>query len=370
MKVPFNQPYVPETYIADGDSLRGLGKYYESCRKAIRKKLGFEKLILTGSCTAALEIVSLALEIQPGDEVILPSYTYVSTANAFALRGAKLVFVDSYSHHPSIDLDLLEKAITKKTKVIVIVHYGGIAIDYDKLKKIKARYKIPILEDAAHCFGSRSEKNIIGSVGDFAAFSFHETKNISCGQGGALIVNNAKYWNKVNMISQCGTNKLDFIEKNVPYYSWKTTGSNYLLAEPLCAILLAGLRSLSAINKKRSAICQTYYSELEPVLKERIRAISPIQNGGNGHIFYLSLKDKKTRDQFISYLKKYGIETTFHYFPLHLSEYYLKNGGKKEKLKNTELFGDTLVRLPLFYQLSEAQQQFVIRKIKSFFNVI
>jgi dTDP-4-amino-4,6-dideoxygalactose transaminase len=170
------------------------------------------------------------------------------------------------------------------------------------------------------------------------------------------------------MISQCGTDKLDFIEKKVPFYSWKTVGSNYLLAEPLCAILLAGLRSLSKINKTRNVLYENYYKGLQFLVKGKIRTISPMKKGGNGHIFYLCLKDKKTRDKFIAYLKKQKIEATFHYSPLHLSEYYLKNGGGKQKLKNAEFFGDTLVRLPMFYQLSKTQQKFVIQQVKSFFD--
>lgn len=369
MKVPFNQPYIPQTHIAGGESLRGLGKYYESCRKVLKKELGFERLILTGSCTAALEIVSLVLDIQPGDEVILPSYTFVSTANAFALRGAKLVFVDSYAHHPSMDLDLLENSISSRTKAIVIVHYGGIAIGYDQLNLIKNKYKIPVIEDAAHCLGSSFGKKRIGSIGDFSTFSFHETKNITCGQGGALVVNNKKYWSKANMISQCGTDKLDFINGKVKYYSWRTLGSNYLLAEPLCAILLASLKSIHKINQRRAEIYENYYSQLEPALKGRLKAISPLQKGGNGHIFYLAVNNKKTRDQLIDYLKKNGVESTFHYFPLHLSEFYLRSGAKKQKLKNTEAFGETLLRLPLFYQLSKSQQDFVIKQVKAFFKV-
>src|SRR5688572_5779821 len=242
MNVPFNQPYLSPVTLKGTDVLRTLGKNYDACRKEIKRQTGLRNVILTPSCTSALELVALALKIQPGDEVILPSFTYVSTANAFALRGAKLIFLDTYKHHPTIDLGLVEKAITHRTKAIIIVHYGGIAINYSDLKKLKKKYKIAIVEDAAHCFGAKSGNSTVGSLGDFATFSFHETKNISCGQGGALVVNNPKFWKDANMIAYCGTDKLDFIENRVSVYGWKGPGSNYLLAEPLCVILLASLK--------------------------------------------------------------------------------------------------------------------------------
>jgi len=369
MGVPFNEPFMPSSVRESSDALRTLGSYYENCKKLIKKQLGFERVILTPSCTSGLELIALTLNIKLGDEIILPSYTYVSTANAFALRGAKLIFVDTLSHHPTMDLDLVEKNITAKTKAIVVVHYGGVAINYEQLKRLKKKYSIPIVEDAAHCFGSVYKNVAVGSIGDFAAFSFHETKNISCGQGGAVVVNNQSYWHKANLIAMCGTNKIDFISKKVDFYSWKTIGSNYLLAEPLCVILLAGLKSLKTINKTRAMLFENYHKELSTALKEEVEVVSPLQKGSNGHIFYLTTKNKAKRDQLIAYLKKQGIEATFHYSPLHLSEFYLRNGGKKKTLVNTESFGQTLVRLPLFYQLSKTQQQFVIKHVKGFFKV-
>jgi dTDP-4-amino-4,6-dideoxygalactose transaminase len=368
MKVPFNKPYLPETVLAGADVLRTLGKQYDACRALIKKNTGFEHVILTPSCTSALELIALSLNIKPGDEVILPSYTFVSTANAFALRGAKLVFVDTYDHHPSIDLRNIEKAITPKTKAIVVVHYGGIAIDYLLLKKLKKKYSIPIVEDAAHCFGSRSGESIIGSVGDFAAFSFHETKNISCGQGGVVIINNKKYLDKAYRIAQCGTNKTDFINKKVKFYSWQEIGSNYLMAEPLCAILLAGLKLMKKINHKRVGLCKKYYNSLQVLEKKGDVQLGPYDPDGNGHIFYMVTKDLDTRDRLISFLKKQGIEATFHYAPLHLTAYYLRTGAKKS-LPQTEYFSERLVRLPLFYGLTETMQQFVISNIKKFYQL-
>lgn len=368
MKVPFNEPYLRPISLSGSNCLRTLGKYYQACLNKINKDMGFERVILTPSCTAALELVALTLNIQPGDEVIIPSYTYVSTANAFALRGAKLIFVDTYNHHPTIDLKLIERSITPKTKAIIVVHYGGIAINYEGLKKLKKKHAIPIVEDAAHCFGAKADKANIGSVGDFAAFSFHETKNITCGQGGAVVVNNKKYWRLANMISQCGTDKVDFIEKKVKFYSWQVVGSNYLLAEPLCAILLANLTLRKAINERRMVLWNNYYEELSPLAKQKLIRLPPLDKGGNGHIFYLTVENKKYRDRLIKYLKKLGVEATFHYSPLHLSHYTLSKGSK-QVLKNTEFFGERLLRLPIFYQLTDHQQNHVIKGVRNFYTI-
>lgn len=392
MKVPFNEPYLASLISNKGpDLLRTQGKYYQACKKIIRNKLGFENVILTPSCTSALELIALALNIRPGDEVILPSYTYVSTANAFALRGAKLIFVDTYSNHPSIDIRKIEEAITKKTKAIVVVHYGGIAIDYPLLKKLKNKYQIPIVEDAAHCFGAKSifktsgapgaksifktsgapgaksGKEFIGSVGDFVAFSFHETKNISCGQGGAAIINNPQYVDRINIIAQCGTDKIDFINKKVNFYSWKSLGSNFLLAEPLCAILQNNLKLMEKINKKRVSLCKKYYDELSVLQKKGLIRLSPFDSNGNGHIFYILTKSFAERNNLINHLKLKKVEATFHYHPLHLTDYCKKNIITKS-LKNTEYISDRIVRLPLFYKLTYKQQQYVIKNILEFYD--
>lgn len=366
MKVPFNQPYISSVNFQNPDILRTLGKNYDRCKTEIKKQLGVSNIILTPSCTDALELAALTLGIEPGDEVILPSYTYVSTANAFALRGAQLVFVDTKHNHPSIDLTEVEKKITSKTKAIVVVHYGGIAFDIALLKKIKKTYKVPVIEDAAHCFGSFYGSSPMGTLGDMATFSFHETKNISCGQGGALIINNKKYVEKAQVIAYCGTNKLAFIKNKADHYSWQNLGSNFLLAEPLCAILLASLKRAQKINKKRSMLWQTYYHELNTV-----QGVNPMPfvKGGNGHIFYLIMKNLKERNKLIDYLRLKNIEATFHYSPLHSSSYALKNIGKSN-LPNTENFGACLVRLPLFYQLTEAQQDYVIKEVKSFYGTL
>jgi len=366
MHVPFNQPFVTSVHIDDKSILRTLGKYYQRSVGFFNQKLGLKNIILTPSCTSALELVALCLDLHEGDEVILPSYTYVSTANAFALRGVKLVFADSLPNHPSIDPEEIEKKITIKTKAIVIVHYAGIVLDHEQLIALKKKYKIPVIEDAAHCLGTTINGKQAGTLGDFSTFSFHETKNISCGQGGCLVVNNNSYFDKCLMIAQCGTDKQAFIDKKVKWYSWKSLGSNYLLAEPLCAILLASLKKLKMVTQKRSAIFQTYHTKLSYLEKEGRIKLPPMIKGGNGHIFYLVTKTKAQRDNLIEYLKKQGIESTFHYYPLHKAEFY--NKRKVNKLPNSEKFGDTLVRLPLFYGLTSREQNHVIKSVKSFFE--
>lgn len=367
MKVPFNKPYMPLVTIKGSDVLRTLGKNYQSCQRIFETELGFNRVIFTPSCTAALELIAITLNIQVGDEVILPSYTYVSTANAFALRGAKLVFVDTYQNHPSADLAEVEKAITSKTKAIVIVHYGGVAINYSNIKNLRKKYGIPLIEDAAHCLGSTADGYPIGKMGDFSAFSFHETKNISCGQGGAVIVNNQKYWIKANMISQCGTDKIEFIKGKVKFYSWKIIGSNYLLAEPLCAILLASLKERETINTRRVSLWNEYFRLLKPLAQNNDIQLPPNVEGGNGHIFYIITKTQKTRDQLINYLKTNGIEATFHYKPLHLSDNKIVHANRL-KLRNTKTFGDCLVRLPLFYEMTDREQKWVIKSIIQFYK--
>jgi dTDP-4-amino-4,6-dideoxygalactose transaminase len=367
MKVPFNKPYMPLVTIKGSDDLRTLGKNYQSCQRIFETELGFKRVIFTPSCTAALELIALTLDIHAGDEVVLPSYTYVSTANAFALRGAKLVFVDTYHNHPTADLAEIEKAITSKTKAIVIVHYGGFAINYAKIKKLKKKYGIPVIEDAAHCLGSTAEGSHIGKIGDFSAFSFHETKNISCGQGGAVVVNNKKYWSKSNMISQCGTDKIEFIQGKVKFYSWKVVGSNYLLAEPLCAILLASLKERDVVNARRMFLWKEYHRLLKPLVEVKNIQLPPAVEGGNGHIFYILTNNQRTRDALIRYLKTKDIEATFHYSPLHLSDNKIVQTNRP-KLKNTKIFGECLVRLPLFYELTDRQQKWVVKSIIQFYH--
>jgi len=367
MRVPFNKPYfIPDSVSAFSDPsiLRNQGGFYQACEQLILQ-LGFKHAFLTPSCTDALELVAISLGIQPGDEIILPSYTYVSTANAFVLRGAVPVFVDCRSNHPTLDFEEVEKAITSKTKAIIIMHYGGMAPDYSKWVELKSKWGIPLIEDAAHCYAAKSEGIRIGSVGDFATFSFHETKNITCGQGGAVVVNNPNYLDIVRQVTLCGTDKFDFIDQKVSSYSWKSLGSNFILAEPLCGLLLAGLQSADKINHRRNELCARYFDQLKGLQHDGKFFLPPYDPEGNGHIFYLVTHNIEARSRLVSFLRSKDIEALFHYTPLHLSDYYLKT-GKKLNLPNTCRFGDCLVRLPLFFELSIEEQDLVIESILEF----
>ncbi len=370
MNVPFNEPYAPDSAFSKSshgpDLLRTQGKYYEACKKLLRRKFGFEHIILTPSCTSALELIALTLDIKPGDEIILPSFTYVSTANAFALRGAKLIFVDTYAHHPSIDIKKIEEVIGPKTRAIVVVHYGGLVIDFSGLRKLKKKYNIPVIEDAAHCIGTKAGNEFVGSIGDFATFSFHETKNISCGQGGAVVINNIKYLETAHTVAQCGTDKINFIHKKVNFYSWKSLGSNFLLAEPLCAMLLASLKLIEKINKKRIGLSKKYHRGLLKLEKKKI-ILSPIIEGMNGHIFYILTRNSNERLNLIQQLKSDGIEATFHYYPLHLTDFSVKNNFSRS-LRNTESISERIVRLPMYYNLTPKKQEYVISRIKEFYK--
>lgn len=371
-KVPFNVPYLPggdKKVYRNADLLRTQGVHYENCKKVLQEKFGYKRTIITNSCTAALELAALTLNIKPGDEVIVPSYTYVATANAFALRGAKLKFVDVNKDFASVDFNQLEKLVSKKTKAIVVVHYAGMAYHYDKLALLKKKFKIPIIEDAAQALGSYYKGKPVGSIGDMVAFSFHETKNISCGQGGALVVNNTSYFKKANQISMGGTNKNDFIQGKVKSYSWQTLGSNFLLAEPLCAILYLGLNKIEAVNRKRKRLWKNYYEQLTPLQQgHKIKLPHGDENcEHNAHIFYIQTKNRKERDHFIAAMKRKGIETTFHYQPLHQS-YFANENFNTKKLPNTEVVGNTLVRLPLYYDLTVSEQQRVIRNVQHYFG--
>jgi dTDP-4-amino-4,6-dideoxygalactose transaminase len=376
MNIPFNKPYLPGPFarnsrrIFSGDDiLRTLGPYYQSCYRQLKEMYGVEDLVLTPSCTAALELAAQVLDIQPGDEVILPSFTYVSTANAFVLRGAVPVFVDCYPDSVNMNVDEVEAKITSRTKAIVVVHYSGVARNLEKLVRLKKKHKLFLVEDAAHAIGAEYKGRLLGTSGDLSTFSFHETKNISCGQGGALMINNKKLADKAHVISQCGTNRQDFIRKKTTAYTWISTGSNYLLAEPLCAALDAGLKQEKKITKKRSEAWKYYYGKLKKLHgKIQLPAIEK-DSPGNGHIFHFFAQNKKDRDALIRHLATQGITAAFHYQPLHESPFYTKQYAYiKESLPHAEKAGGTILRLPMFYALTRSEQDRVIRAVSDFFG--
>ncbi|MGK0447506.1 MAG: dTDP-4-amino-4,6-dideoxygalactose transaminase [Polaribacter sp.] len=364
-QIPFNKPYLTghETqYIEDAvatGKISGNGKYTKLCQDYFVKKYGFLKSLLTTSCTDALEMAAILIDIQPGDEVILPSYTFVSTANAFVLRGAKLVFADSRKDHPDIDEDNLEALITSKTKAIVPVHYAGVACDMDKIMAVATKYNLFVIEDAAqaidsHYTGKDGVKRALGSIGHLAAFSFHETKNIISGEGGMLAINDERFKERAEIIWEKGTNRSAFFRGEVNKYGWVDIGSSFLPSDIIAAFLWAQLENLDTIQNRRCEIWNAYDNALKSwAINLGIKTpFLPSYATNNAHMFYLVCKDIEQRNNLIAHLKSKGISAVFHYLSLHESEFY-KDKHDGRSLPETDRYSDCLVRLPMFYELEE-----------------
>lgn len=368
--INFNKPYLHGkelVYIAQAIAtgrISGDGSFTRKCHDFFEHRYGFKKVLMTTSCTDALEMAAILLDIQPGDEVIAPSYTFVSTVNAFALRGANIVFADSYPHHPNIDPAQITKLITARTKAIVVVHYAGVACDMDSIMAIANRYNIPVVEDAAQAIDSYYKGRPLGSIGTFGTFSFHETKNIIAGEGGLLAINDDKYTSRAEIIREKGTNRSSFFRGEVAKYSWVDIGSSFLPSDIIAAYLYAQLESLDAIQLKRKSIWLRYYDNLRVALLGTGILLPKIPEyaTNNAHMFYLVCEGLSQRTMLIDKLKKKGIQAVFHYLSLHKSEYYKDKyiGGP---LCNTDIFSDSLVRLPLFYELSDEQIDYVCSEI-------
>ena len=363
--VPFNKPYLTGKeahYMYDAvhtGKISGNGKYTQKCHKWLEETYGFGKCLLTTSCTDALEMTAILLDIQPGDEVILPSYTFVSTANAFVLRGAKLVFADSRKDHPGIDESSIEALITPNTKVIVPVHYAGVACDMDMIMDIANRHGLFVVEDAAQAIdsyytGKDGVKRALGSIGHLAAFSFHETKNIIAGEGGMLVVNDERFGKRAEIIWEKGTNRSAFFRGEVAKYGWVDVGSSFLPSEIIAAFLWAQLENLEDIQKRRCQIWHTYEKQLRDWATHLNMQLPTIPDyaTNNGHMFYLICDTMEQRTQFIAYLKRKDILAVFHYLSLHTSPYY-KDKHDGRALPESDCYSDCLVRLPMFYELSE-----------------
>ncbi|MGZ3763040.1 MAG: dTDP-4-amino-4,6-dideoxygalactose transaminase [Mucilaginibacter sp.] len=373
--IPFNKPHFTGNeikYISDAMSrgkTAGDGYYSKACERFFCEKYGFAKTFLTTSCTDALELAAILIGIQPGNEVIMPSYTFVSMANAFLLRGAKIVFADSNALNPNIDIDQIESLITPFTKAIVVVHYAGIACDMVHLKAIADKHSIFLIEDAAQAIDSYHEKRPLGSIGHLAAFSFHETKNISCGEGGLLVINDEAFFKRAEIIREKGTNRSAFFRGEVDKYNWVDIGSSFLPSDLLAAFLYAQLENLEAIQEKRKAIWDTYYKNLLPLEKQNKVKLPqlPAYAVNNGHIFYLICKDLETRMAYINYMKANEVQTPFHYVSLHDSPFY-KDKHDGRILPMVQTYQDCLVRLPLFYDLQSNEIDKVIELTLQFFN--
>jgi dTDP-4-amino-4,6-dideoxygalactose transaminase len=361
--IPFNKPYLTgkEThYIEDAvksGKISGNGKYTKLCQAFFEKNLGVKKSLLTTSCTDALEMAAILINIKEGDEVIMPSYTFVSTSNAFVLRGAKIVFADSYANNPNIDADKIESLITSKTKAIVPVHYAGIACDMDKIMELSRKYNLFVVEDAAQAIdsfytGTDGIKKPLGSIGHLAAFSFHETKNIISGEGGMLAINDEQFIERAEIIWEKGTNRSAFFRGEVDKYGWVDIGSSFLPSEIIAAFLWAQLENLEAIQKVRKQHWEAYHQQLNAWAKnnEVELPIIPSYATNNAHMFFIKCKSIEQRTAFINHLKAEDIHPVFHYISLHNSPFYKeKHDGRA--LVQSDNFTNTLVRLPLFYEL-------------------
>ena len=358
--IPFNKPYFTgkETeYIEEAvknGHISGNGKFTKLCQDYLEKRYGFKKCLLTSSCTDALEMASILLNIQPGDEVIAPSYTFVSTINPFILRGAKIVFVDSRVDHPGMDETKLESLITPNTKAIIPVHYAGVACDMDVIMELSTKYNLYIVEDAAQAINgyytfSDGRVRPLGSIGHLATFSFHETKNIISGEGGMLVVNDEQFIQRSEIIWEKGTNRSAFFKGEVNKYGWVDVGSSYLPSDITAAFLWAQLEKMDEILENRRVIWNTYYDALKDWANTNqiVLPFIPSYSSNNAHIFYLVFNESFHRDNFIKFLKTSNIHPVFHYQNLHLSEFYLSQNLKVE-LTNCEKYTDKLVRLPLY----------------------
>ena len=377
--IPFNKPYLTgkemqyiEEAVKSG-KISGNGLFTKKCQEFFEKEFGFKKTLLTTSCTDALEMAAILADIKEGDEVIVPSFTFVSTALAFVRQGADIVFADSYSDNPNIDADQIEALITEKTKAIVVVHYAGVACDMDKIMSIANKHGIIVIEDAAQAIDSYyiskdGTKKALGSIGHLSAFSFHETKNIISGEGGMLCINDDRFIQRAEIIWEKGTNRSQFFRGEVDKYSWVDTGSSFLPSEIISAFLWAQIENMKDIQDKRIKIWNCYYeglSSFEPVsIKKPKLPLIPAYATNNAHMFYLVCDNVDDRTKFIQHLKDKGILSVFHYLSLHKSSYYEKYSTRKSELPNSDMFSDCLVRLPLFYELTNEQVEYIINTIK------
>lgn len=374
--IPFNKPFLTGKeahYMYQAvytGKLSGNGEFTKKCQKFFEEKYGFKKALLTTSCTDALEMCAILCNVQPGDEVIVPSYTFVSSALAFVRQGAKIVFADSMESNPNIDADKLDALITPKTKVIVPVHYAGVACDMDKIMKIANKHNILVVEDAAQAIDSYYKGRPLGSIGHMSAFSFHETKNIIAGEGGLLAINDERFIRRAEIIWEKGTNRSEFFRGEVNKYGWVDTGSSFLPSEVIAAFLWAQLENMDVIQDRRKDIWEQYHSglkELESLGVVRLPEI-PEYATNNAHMFYIVCRSLEERTALIEFLKDNGILSVFHYLSLHLSDYYKSNNTDIPHLLECDRYADCLVRLPMFYELKNEEVINIVGCINEFFS--
>ena len=375
--IPFNAPPVVGTELEYMQSAMGSGKlcgdggFTRRCQQWMENKFGSKKVLLTPSCTASLEMAAILIDIQPGDEVIMPSYTFVSTANAFVLRGATIVFVDIRPDTLNMDETLIEAAITDKTKAIVPVHYAGVACEMDTIMALADKHKLFVIEDAAQGVMSTYKGKALGTIGHIGCFSFHETKNYTAGgEGGATLINDPSLVERAEIIREKGTNRSQFFRGQVDKYTWRDIGSSYLMADLQAAYLWAQLEEAKRINEQRLRLWQNYYDALQPVAASgRITLPSiPPSCQHNAHMFYIKLRDNDDRSALIDWLKEAEILAVFHYIPLHTSPAGQRFGRFHGADRYTSSESERLLRLPLFYNLSDNNQKTVINSLLSYFS--
>ncbi|WP_299550017.1 dTDP-4-amino-4,6-dideoxygalactose transaminase [Seonamhaeicola sp.] len=377
MLIPFNKPFLTgketlyiEEAVASG-KISGNGDFTKKCQTFFERKFKIKKALLTSSCTDALEMSAILLDIKEGDEVIMPSFTFVSTANAFILRGAKVKFADSYFNSPNINADCLEDLITSKTKAIVVVHYAGIACDMDEIMRISKKHDLFVVEDAAQAIDSFHKERPLGSIGHLATFSFHETKNIISGEGGLLAINDERFIERAEIIWEKGTNRSAFFRGEVDKYGWIDIGSSFLPSEVIAAFLWAQLEQLDTIQDCRKQIWNTYYNGLKSLEQQgKIKLpYIPEYATNNAHLFYILCSTNEARNSLIGHLRKNKIHAVFHYLSLHKSPYFLnKHDGRV--LPYSDSYSDVLLRLPLFFDLELEKVRYIVSKIKDFFDEV
>lgn len=378
--IPFNKPFLTgketqyiQEAVASG-KISGDGLFTKKCHDFFERAFGFKKALLTTSCTDALEMAAILLNIKEGDEVIVPSFTFVSTANAFALRGAKLIFLDSNAEGPNIDADLIEDLITDRTKAIVVVHYAGVACDMGKIMAIANRYGIKVVEDAAQAIDSyfidnNNSQSPLGGIGALGAFSFHETKNVISGEGGLLTINDENYSNRAEIIREKGTNRSAFFRGEVNKYGWVDIGSSFLPSDVIAAFLFAQLEHLDDIQSKRKELWSTYRENLQPLSEQGKLQLPKIPRyaTNNAHMFYVVCDSQEERSALIQHLKKSDIHAVFHYLSLHKSEFYRDRHDGRD-LPWADYYTDRLLRLPLYYELSKSETVKIAELIQDFYK--
>lgn len=372
--IPFNRPavvgreleYISQVF--DSGHLAGEGRFTRMCSEWMQREFDIPKALLTTSCTAALEICALIADIQPGDEVIMPSYAYVSTANPFVLRGAAIRFVDIRPDTLNLDENLVAGAVNDRTKAIVPVHYAAVACEMDAIMDIAARNEVLVIEDAAMGIDAEYKGRYLGTIGHLGAYSFHDTKNVVCGEGGALIINDKRFIDRAEIVRDKGTNRAQFLRGEVDRYTWVDVGSSYLPSEIQAAFLYAQLEETKKITRKRQKIHDIYVEEFTPLEERGLIRLPhpPPECRHNGHMFYLVMKDNASRDGLINFLKTREIDAVFHYIPLHLSSMGKRMGFRLGDLPVTEDLSDRIIRLPMYNELEQQQQERVVKAVEAF----